>query len=172
MSKRNKSLKDLRTEAEAAIELGVANKEQLTNAVPVLVTLQEAVIAMSKQLSDTKDVIQELTGLCAKYALAHPDHVFSKTFSVAPNESKSGFFEVGETTYHFTHGFDSYGRIDSALKMTQKFLKTLPSEWIKGKVVLNTTGIKSENPTTEKLESYGLYRKTKDAWSKVVDISS
>ena len=172
MSKRNKSLKDLRTEAEAAIEVGVANKEQLSTAVPVLVTLQEAVIAMNKQLNDTKDVIQELTELCAKYALDHSDFVFNKTFSIAPNDSKSGFFQVGDTTYHFTHGFDGYGRLESAMKMTQKFLKTLPSEWVKDKTVLNVTGINSENPADEKLESYGLYRKTKDAWSRVVDISN
>ena len=167
MSKDNKTLRTLRKEAEAALKAGVANKEQLFAAVPALVALQEAVIAMNHLLKTSKDVIAELTEKCAKYAIKHQQTVFNQSFSVAANGSESGDVEIGEVTYHLSHGHNGFCRTDPKLELTQDFLATLPPNWVKTSTSLDRTKLRQEKVSNETLESYGLCRKVKDVWTRV-----
>ena len=79
-----KSMKDLREIAEAALATGVANKEQLQNAVPALVALQNAKRSMELRIKETKEVIEALSAACSAYAHRHPEYVFNQSFSVSP----------------------------------------------------------------------------------------
>ena len=167
MTRNIKTLKVLREEAEAALAGGVANMEQLTAAVPALVELQNAVESMAKRLKATQEVVRDLGAECAKYALAHPAHVFDRTFSVAPSGAKSGYLAVGERTFHFARRNDGYERTDPALTMTQEFLAALPSDWTRQRLALDRTGIANANATAEQLAENGLVRRVKDLWSEV-----
>ena len=165
MAMNKKTLKALREEAEAALAGGVANREQLEEAVPALVALQNAVESLKRRTNALQDVIDDLSAVCSKYALAHPEHVFDRTFSVAPSGAKSGYLAVGERTFRFSHKQNGYVRTDHAQKMTQEFLATLPSDWTKLKLTLDATGIAKAKATAEELSEKGLVRKVANTWT-------
>ena len=119
-----KSMKALRENAEAALETGVANREQLRSAVPALVALQGAVRSMQLRIKESQEVMQALSKACSAYAHEHPEYVFNQTFSVSPIGVESGDIEIDGKTYHFAHGFDGYERAERGQTMTQAFLAT------------------------------------------------
>ena len=159
-----KSIKTLREEAEALVEAGVANREQLRGAVPALVALQKAEKAQSQRLKETRAVIQALSDACSAYAHRHPDYVFDQTFSVSPIGVESGDIEVDGRTYHFTHGFDGYVRTEPSETLTQEFLKGLPEGWAKSRLSLDTTALNKAKPSDDDLAEFGLMRKVKESW--------
>ncbi len=161
------TLKKLREDAEAALNEGVANKEQLINAVPALVTLQRAVGALQYTLRETSAVVDELNEECSKYAHAHPEHVFNQSFSVSPIGVESGDIEINGTSYHFAYGYDGFVRSDPTEKLTQDFLAGLPDGWAKSKLSLDTTAIAKLKPTGEDLADMGLARKVKCTWNEL-----
>jgi len=158
------TMKGLREKAEAALEKGVGNKSELLAAVPALVALQSAAKAMKKRLDETKEVIDRLSEMCSDYAHAHPEHVFSDSFSVSPIGVESGDLVIDGRNYHFSNGFDGYQRSDPAEKMTQEFLEGLPEGWAKTKLELDKTAINKAKPSEEELAEAGLERKPKRAW--------
>ena len=158
-----KTIKELREEAAALAKAGVANRDQLIDAVPALVALQNAASAQSRHLRKTREVIQALSDACSAYARRHPEYVFEQTFSVSPIGVESGDIEIDGRTYHFTHGFDGYARAEQGESLTQKFLKGLPEGWTKPKLELDTSAI-SKGTTDDDLAEHGLMRKVKDAW--------
>ena len=159
-----KSIKTLREEAEALVEAGVANREQLRGAVPALVALQKAEKAQSQRLKETRAVIQALSDACSAYAHRHPDYVFDQTFSVSPIGVESGDIEIDGRTYHFTHGFDGYVRTEPSETLTQEFLKGLPEGWAKSRLSLDTTALNKAKPSDDDLAEFGLMRKVKESW--------
>ncbi len=161
------TLKKLRENAEAALNEGVANKEQLMNAVPALVTLQRAVAAMRFKLDETDDIIAELNKACSDYAHEHPEYVFNQSFSVSPIGVESGDIEINGTSYHFAYGFKGYRRTDSSKQITQDFLKSLPEGLAKSMLSLDTTAIAKAKLTGEDLADMGLARKVKCTWSEL-----
>lgn len=167
MSKQKKTLKTLREEAKALLDAGVANKEQLFAAVPALVALQDAVLAMKDLFDTSKDVIAKLTAKCSQYALKHPQSVFNQTFTVAANGAESGDVEIDDVMYHFCHGHNGFCRTDPRLELTHDFLATLPPNWVKTSISLDRTKLRQEKVSNETLESYGLCRKVKDVWTRV-----
>ena len=162
-----KSIKVLREIAEAALETGVANREQLRSAVPALVALQNAERSMQLRIKETRAVIQALSEACSAYAHEHPEYVFSQSFSVSPIGVESGDLEVDGKTYHFAHGFDGYDRAEQGQKMTQEFLKTLPAGWTKSKLELDKSAVNKAKPTEEVLAEAGLVRKVKQTWTEI-----
>ena len=162
-----KSIKVLREIAEAALETGVTNREQLRSAVPALVALQNAERSMRLRLKETQAVIQSLSEACSKYAHEHPEYVFDQTFSVSPIGVESGDLEVDGKTYHFAHGFDGYDRAEQGQKMTQAFLATLPKGWTKSKLELDKSAVNKATPTEDDLAEAGLVRKVKQTWSEL-----
>ena len=78
-----KSIKVLREIAEAALEAGVANREQLRNAVPALVALQNAERSMQLRIKETRAVIQALSGLVRRTPTSTPS-----TSSTRPSRSR------------------------------------------------------------------------------------
>ena len=162
-----KNIKTLREEAEALVEAGVANREQLRNAVPALVALQSAERSLQLRVKETRAVIQALSDACSAYAHKYPEYVFDQTFSVSPIGVESGDIVIDGRTYHFTHGFDGYVRAEPSETMTQAFLKRLPEGWAKSRLSLDTTAVNNERPSDEKLAKYGLMRKVKESWFEV-----
>ena len=162
-----KSIKALREEAQALVEAGVSNREQLMGAVPALVALQNAEKAQSKHIKETRAVIQALSDACSAYAREHPDYVFDQTFSVSPIGVESGDVEIDGRTYHFTHGFDGYVRAEPSEKLTQEFLKGLPEGWAKPSLSLDTTALNKAKLGEEDLAEFGLVRKVKETWFEV-----
>ena len=164
---KTKGIKTLRKEAEALLAAGVANRDQLMGAVPALVALQKAERAQSQHVKETQAVIRALSDACSAYAREHPEYVFDQTFSVSPIGVESGDVEIDGRTYHFSHGFDGYVRNEPGKTLTQDFLKGLPKGWAKSSLSLDTTAVNKAKPDDEKLEEFGLMRKTKDAWYEV-----
>ena len=162
-----KSIKVLREIAEAALETGVANREQLRSAVPALVALQNAERSMQLRIKETRAVIQALSEACSAYAHEHPEYVFSQSFSVSPIGVESGDLEVDGKTYHFAHGFDGYDRAEQGQKLTQEFLRTLPAGWTKSKLELDKSAVNKAKPTEEVLAEAGLVRKVKQTWTEI-----
>ena len=158
------AMKVLREIAEAALATGVANKEQLQNAVPALVALQNAKRSMELRIKETKEVIEALSAACSAYAHRHPEYVFNQSFSVSPIGVESGDIEIDGKTYHFTHGFDGYVRTEQGETLTQAFLEGLPEGWAKSRLQLDTTAINKAKPADADLAEFGLMRKAKDAW--------
>jgi len=158
------TLKELRAKAEDAIKNGIRNKDQLLAAVPDMVELQKAVAGARKRLSETTEVLNECMRLCSEYAHAHPEHVFSESFSVSPIGVESGDVVIDGRNYHYAYGYDGYQRIDKTQRLTQDFLASLPDGWAKSKLELDATAIKNDKPTSDDLEAAGLERKPKLAW--------
>ena len=162
-----KSMKDLRKIAEAALETGVANREQLRSAVPALVALQGAVRSMQLRIKESQEVMQALSEACSAYAHEHPEYVFSQSFSVSPIGVESGDIEIDGKTYHFAHGFDGYERAERGQTMTQAFLATLPKGWTKSKLELDKSAVNKATPTEDDLAEVGLVRKVKQTWTEL-----
>ena len=162
-----KSMKALRENAEAALETGVANREQLRSAVPALVALQGAVRSMQLRIKESQEVMQALSEACSAYAHEHPEYVFSQSFSVSPIGVESGDIEIDGKTYHFAHGFDGYDRAEQGQKMTQAFLATLPKGWTKSKLELDKSAVNKAKPTEDDLAEVGLARKVKQTWTEL-----
>ena len=162
-----KSMKALRENAEAALETGVANREQLRSAVPALVALQGAVRSMQLRIKESQEVMQALSEACSAYAHEHPEYVFSQSFSVSPIGVESGDIEIDGKTYHFAHGFDGYERAERGQTMTQAFLATLPKGWTKSKLELDKSAVNKAKPTEDDLAEVGLVRKVKQTWTEL-----
>ena len=162
-----KSMKALRENAEAALETGVANREQLRSAVPALVALQGAVRSMQLRIKESQEVMQALSEACSAYAHEHPEYVFSQSFSVSPIGVESGDIEIDGKTYHFAHGFDGYERAERGQKMTQEFLAALPEGWTKSKLELDKSAVNKATPTEDDLAEAGLVRKVKQTWTEL-----
>ena len=162
-----KSIKVLRSDAEKALDEGVANREQLRNAVPKLVALQKAEKSLRLRLNETQEVIKALSKACSAYAHEHPEYVFNQSFSVSPIGVESGDLEVDGKTYHFAHGFDGYDRAEPGQKLTQEFLRTLPEDWTKSKLELDKSAVNRAKPTEDDLAEAGLVRKVKQTWTEI-----
>ena len=162
-----KSIKVLREIAEAALETGVANREQLRSAVHALVALQSAERSLQLRAKETRAVIQALSDACSAYARTHPEYVFDQTFSVSPIGVESGDIEIDGKTYHFAHGFDGYDRAEQGQKMTQAFLDSLPKGWTKSKLELDKSAVNRAKPTEAELSEAGLVRKVKQTWTEI-----
>ena len=162
-----KSIKVLRSDAEKALDEGVANREQLRSAVPKLVALQKAEKSLRLRLNETQEVIKALSKACSAYAHEHPEYVFNQSFSVSPIGVESGDIEIDGKTYHFAHGYDGYDRAERGQKMTQAFLATLPEGWTKSKLELDTSAVKRSNPSDDDLSDAGLVRKIKQTWTEI-----
>ena len=161
------TLKALRETAEAMLEEGVANRQQLLAAVPAAVALQDAARRMCSALNVAKDIAHRLMEACAEYAHAHPAHVFDETFSVSPVGVESGDITIEGCVYHYSRGFDGYVRTEPGALITQEFLQSLPDGWAKEKFELNVTGIKEAAADADALEAAGLKRKVKSSWSLI-----
>ena len=162
-----KSMKALRENAEAALETGVANREQLRSAVPALVALQGAVRSMQLRIKESQEVMQALSEACSKYAHEHPEYVFGQSFSVSPIGVESGDLEIDGKNYHFAHGFDGYERAEPGQKMTQEFLAALPEGWTKSNLELDKSAVNRAKPTEDDLAEAGLVRKVKQTWTEL-----
>ena len=161
-----KNIRTLREEAQALVEAGVSNRDQLVAAVPALVALQKAEEALERRAKETHAVIKALSDACTAYARRHPEHVFDKTFAVSPIGVESGDVEIDGRTYHFAHGFDGFVRPEPGKSLTQDFLAELPEGWAKPHLELDKTAIRKANPGDEHLAASGLMRKPKDTWSE------
>jgi len=158
-----KTLKEMRIAAEAALEKGVANKATLAEAVPVLVELQEAVSNAYRTARECTALAEALSEACSRYGLAH-ESIFDEGLSLSQVGVKSGDLTIDDVTYHFASGYDKPKRTDGGM-LTQDYLGSLPKDWVKGKLELDTTGINRLGVSEEDLEKNGLYRPEKNEWS-------
>lgn len=158
----NKTMKQLREEAESTIQNGVGNKAALYAAVPLLIELQEALEGVNRTAKATKEIARKLSDACSAYALEHQS-VFDEGLSLIGKGVRNGDLTIDETTYHFTSGYDKPKRIDGDA-MSHDFLDGLPEGWTKTKLELDTTGINRMKVGEKDLEAAGLFRPEKNEW--------
>ena len=161
-----KTIKELRERADEMIAAGIANKDALFAALPVLTALQAKAESAKKNLAASVKTLTMLSELCSRYALAH-ESVFEKRRLVANQQGvRTGDVIVDEATYHFASGYDGYMR-NTPDKLTQGFLATLPEKWRKQKIELSTSGINEDAPSDRELAKRGLAPKVRNVWSLV-----
>ena len=161
-----KTIKELRERADEMISEGIANKDALFAALPVLTELQAKAEFAKKNLAASVKTLTMLSELCSRYALAH-ESVFEKRQLVTNQQGvRTGDVVQGDATYHFASGYDGYVRSTPG-KLTQDFLATLPKNWCKQKIELSTSGINEDAPSDKELAKRGLAPKVKNVWSLV-----
>ena len=161
-----KTIKELRERADEMIAAGIANKDGLFAALPVLTALQAKADVAKKTLAATVKSLTMLSELCSRYALAH-ESVFEKKRLVTNQQGvRTGDVVIDEATYHFASGYDGYAR-NTLDKLTQDFLATLPEKWRKQKIELSTSGINEDAPSEKELAKRGLAPKVRNVWSLV-----
>ena len=160
------TIKELRERADEMISAGIANKDALFAALPVLTELQAKAEFAKKSLAASVKTLAQLSELCSRYALAH-ESVFEKKRLVANQQGvRTGDVVLDEATYHFASGYDGYAR-NTPDKLTQDFLATLPEKWRKQKIELSTSGINEDAPSEKELAKRGLAPKVRNVWSLV-----
>ena len=161
-----KTIRELRERADELITAGIANKDALFAALPVLTALQAKAESAKRNLAASVKTLTQLSELCSRYALVH-ESVFEKKRLVANQQGvRTGDVVLGEATYHFASGYDGYVR-NTPDRLTQDFLATLPEKWRKQKLELSISGINEDAPSEKLLTRHGLMPKTKNAWSVV-----
>ena len=161
-----KTIKELRERADEMIAAGIANKDALFAALPVLTALQAKAESAKRNLAATVKSLTMLSELCSRYALAH-ESVFEKKRLVTNQQGvRTGDVVQGDATYHFASGYDGYVR-NTPEKLTQDFLATLPEKWRKQKIELSTSGINEDAPSDKELAKRGLAPKVRNVWSLV-----
>ena len=158
------TIKELRGRADEMISAGIANKDALFAALPVLTELQAKTESARKNLAASVKTLAQLSELCSRYALGHESVFEKKRLVVNQQGVRTGDVAVGEATYHFASGYDGYVR-NSPEKLTQDFLATLPEKWRKQKIELSTSGINEDAPSDKLLARHGLAPKVKNVWS-------
>ena len=162
------TIKELRERADEMISAGIANKDALFAALPVLTELQAKAESAKKNLAATVKTLTMLSELCSRYALAH-ESVFEKKRLVTNQQGvRTGDVVLDEATYHFASGYDGYVR-STPEKLTQDFLASLPEKWRKSSLKLDTSGINEDAPSDEELAERGLVPKVRNVWSLVED---
>ena len=163
-----KTIKELREQADEMISAGIANRDALFAALPVLTALQAKAESAKRNLAATVKSLTMLSELCSRYALAH-ESVFEKRRLVANQQGvRTGDVIVDEATYHFASGYDGYMR-NTPDKLTQGFLATLPEKWRKQKIELSTSGINEDAPSERELARRGLAPGVRNVWTLVED---
>lgn len=159
-----KTIKELRERADEMIAAGIANKDALFAALPVLTALQAKAESAKKNLAASVKTLTMLSELCSRYALAH-ESIFEKKRLVANQQGvRTGDVVLDDATYHFASGYDGYAR-NTPDKLTQDFLATLPENWRKEKLELSTSGINEDAPSDKELAKRGLAPKIRNVWS-------
>ena len=160
------TIKELRERADEMISAGIANKDALFAALPVLTALQAKAEFAKRSLAASMKTLTMLSELCSRYALEH-ESVFEKRRLVANQQGvRTGDVVLDEATYHFASGYDGYVR-NTPEKLTQDFIATLPENWRKQKLELSTSGINEDAPSEKELAKRGLAPKVRNAWSLV-----
>ena len=160
------TIKELRVRADEMIAAGIANKDALFAALPLLTELQAKAESAKKNLAASVKTLTMLSELCSRYALAH-ESVFEKKRLIANQQGvRTGDVVIDEATYHFASGYDGYAR-NTPDKLTQDFLATLPEKWRKQKIELSISGINEDAPSDKELAKRGLAPKVRNVWSLV-----
>ena len=160
------TIRELRERADEMISAGIANKDALFAALPVLTALQAKAESAKRNLAATVKSLTMLSELCSRYALEH-ESVFEKKRLVTNQQGvRTGDIVQGDATYHFASGYDGYVR-STPDKLTQDFLATLPENWRKQKIELSTSGINEDAPSDEELAKRGLAPKVRNVWTLV-----
>ena len=161
---KNKTIKELRVRADEMIAAGIANKDALFAALPVLTELQAKAKSAKKNLAASVKTLTTLSELCSRYALEH-ESVFAKKRLVTNQQGvRTGDVVLDEATYHFASGYDGYVR-STPDKLTQDFLASLPEKWRKSSLKLDVSGINEDAPSDEELAERGLTQKIRNVWS-------
>ena len=161
-----KTIKELRERADEMIAAGIANKDALFAALPVLTALQAKAESAKRNLAATVKSLTMLSELCSRYALEHESVFVKKRLVTNQQGVKTGDVVTEDATYHFASGYDGYVR-NTPDKLTQDFLATLPENWRKQKLELSTSGINEDAPSDKELAKRGLAPKVKNVWSLV-----
>ena len=167
-AKSKETIKELRERADELVTAGIANKDALLAALPVLAELQAKVEGAKRNLAAAVKAAKMLSELCSAYALEH-ESVFEKRRLVTNQLGvKTGDVVLADATYHFTSGYDGYKR-NTSDNLTQDFLASLPENWRKATLKLDTSGINEDAPSEKELAKRGLAPNVKNVWSLVED---
>jgi len=120
---------------EAADGFGaITNKEQLKEAIPIIVEAAERIKIMTSTMRRVGVAVGKLNEKASKYALEHPS-AFDDGLHTQAKGVITGDITFDGLTYHFAAGYAEPKRIDGDA-MTQDFLADLPKEWVEDKLHL------------------------------------
>ena len=150
-------MKDIASDLEAANENGVKTKADLTERLPLIVELQDAVKNLRKLMREVSAILDEANEQTGEYVLEHQS-VFDDGLNLVRDGTYGGDITIDDVTYHFVKGAGE-PKYEGG-NLTQGVLKKLPDEWVKSKLVLNVATVDDEA-----LEEYHLVRPDKYEWS-------
>ena len=100
------TIRELRERADGMITAGIANKDALFAALPLLTKLQAKAESARKNLAASVKALTMLSELCSRYALAH-ESVFEKKRLITNQQGvRTGDIVTDEATSHFASGYD------------------------------------------------------------------
>lgn len=160
------AVKSLSEAADAIIRNGVTNREGFAEALRIQFELQDKINFLGEQCQRMALLSSKLGQLCTRYVDEREN-----ALDVPLREVKAGISQgsvaFGGATYTLTESLGSPKRPDGSA-MTEEFLKTLPKEWLKGKVGFDWSSLKKTGVTDEQLRKHGLARPLNRLWSRSV----
>ena len=164
MKETKNKIKDLREQVEKMLKEGVATKERLLLALPLLIEFQEALAAARRSQRVCSEAAKALSEACTRYVQNHPSVLEAGHLVPDQNGVLTGDIIIDDADYHLACGYDGYMRTDGGM-CTQDFLATLPAAWIKPNLRLSSTAINAANPGEEALAEAGLTGRPNNVWS-------
>lgn len=157
------NMKDARKRLDELLADGIKNREQLNEALPLLIELKSMTEVTYHTVRACQKLIKNMANACSDYAISHPSAFVDGLQTV--DGVQVGDVRVGDILYHLASGYDGYRRIDGE-NMDQTFLGDLPKKWVRGKFELDTTAINRAHVSLEELEANGLCRSPKITWAE------
>lgn len=152
---------ELKKQADALLESGIANQTAYRTAVPLLFNLRAAAATVKAFAKALESAADELGDKAAAYAVDHVS-AFDEPLAEVKDGIRSGVVSIDEVTYRLTISPDAVKRL-SGDNLTQGFLRTLPKGWTNSKLTLAVSEL--ADVPAEKLAENDLYRAMKRVWS-------
>lgn len=155
-----KNSKTIKAEAlELLSSAGVTTSEKFCAGVPLLAQMDDQLLSLRLAVKEMQNLRNQLCEGLSDYADSHAK-ALDTPLKTVKNDVEEGLVTIDCTTYRYTRSFDGLAR-PSGDNMTQIFLKSLPKEWQREKVELNTQYIGNNDVSDEDLLVHGLMWKRK-----------
>ena len=152
--------KNMKQAAQVA-KNGVSVMEDFKKSLPWLDTLDSEIAQLKSHISILADIREVIADSAATYAETHTtalDEPLTEVF----DGTRNGSVAMGGKTFRLTVSRGPAKRA-SGDNMTQAFLKKLPKDWVKSKLVASHETISSQSDDI--LKKYGLVRPVKRVWT-------
>jgi len=140
----------------------VTSQTELRDALPKMFALSHAIKSMADLIKTGEKQFDALAAKCTKYALKYPS-CFDDGLLEKSGATTYGNITIGRDTYHFSHGFRDFKRLEEGCVLGQAFINALPDAFKRPKYELNKTEL--SKLSADELASLGLKRGENDVWS-------